>query len=207
MGLSRKREKELKRLRTTAADLWDEQREVLDHASTVVREASRQLGNASREEFAPRVRDAVNQHILPAVSTTLQATRSVADDARNRVVHDVFPVVSSALGTALAALDNSRDARVRDAFRHLHDVTGRAGHKAGKVVAGASSRAVRAYSRYGGRNDLAKPKPTLGFGGYLLITIGVATVAGIAYAAWQTLRADDELWVLDEGDDGDNPAL
>lgn len=205
MGLSRKREKELKRLRSTAADLWDEQREVLDHANTVVREASRQLGNASREEFAPRVRDAVNQHILPAVSTTLQATRSVAEDARHRVIKDVLPAVSSALTTAITALDNSHDPRVRDALRHLHDASDRVGDKASKVVAGASSRAVRAYNSYGGRVGLVKSKPTLGFGGYLLIIAGVATVAGVAYAAWQTLRADDELWVLDEGDDGEHP--
>ena len=30
---------------------------------------------------------------------------------------------------------------------------------------------------------------------------GVVAVAGVAYAAWQTLRADDELWVSDEVDD------
>ena len=203
MGLSRKREKELKRLRTTAADLWDEQRGVLDHASSVMREASRQLGNASREEFVPRVRDAVSHHILPAVSTTVQATRTVADDARHRIVNDVLPLVSSALTSAIATLDSSKDPRVREALRHLHGATDRVGQKASKVVSGASSHAVKALNSYGGRVGLVKPKPTLGFGGYFLIAAGVAVVAGTAYAAWQTLRADDELWVLDEGDDGE----
>jgi archaeosine-15-forming tRNA-guanine transglycosylase len=31
-------------------------------------------------------------------------------------------------------------------------------------------------------------------------------VVGLAYAAWQTLRADDELWVVDESDEIDTPA-
>ena len=28
--------------------------------------------------------------------------------------------------------------------------------------------------------------------------VGVVAAAGVAYAAWQTLRADDELWVADD---------
>ncbi len=41
-----------------------------------------------------------------------------------------------------------------------------------------------------------QPKP--GPGRYILIGIGVVAAIGVAYAAWQTLRADDELWVDDE---------
>ena len=37
-----------------------------------------------------------------------------------------------------------------------------------------------------------------GPGRYILIGIGLVAVAGLAYAAWQTLRADAELWVSDE---------
>ena len=44
----------------------------------------------------------------------------------------------------------------------------------------------------------------MGVGGYFLIALGVIAVAGLAYAAWQTLRADDELWVVDE-DETDAP--
>ncbi|MDQ1550090.1 MAG: hypothetical protein QOD27_1748, partial [Microbacteriaceae bacterium] len=60
VGLSRKRKKELQRLRGTASDLWNDQKDVLEHASHVVREASKQLAHLSREEVAPRVRDAVD---------------------------------------------------------------------------------------------------------------------------------------------------
>ena len=33
---------------------------------------------------------------------------------------------------------------------------------------------------------------------YVLMAIGALAVALIGYAAWQTLRADDDLWVEDE---------
>jgi hypothetical protein len=39
-----------------------------------------------------------------------------------------------------------------------------------------------------------QPK-SAGPGRYILIGLGVVAFAGIAYAAWQTLRADDDLWI------------
>jgi hypothetical protein len=49
----------------------------------------------------------------------------------------------------------------------------------------------------------AKPAPVpvkkgLGAGGWIAIILGVAAAVGVLYAAWQTLRADDELWVADD---------
>jgi hypothetical protein len=41
-------------------------------------------------------------------------------------------------------------------------------------------------------------KSGIGAGGVIAILLGVAAAVGIAYAAWQTLRADDELWVADD---------
>ena len=42
------------------------------------------------------------------------------------------------------------------------------------------------------------PKRGIGAGGVIAIIFGVAAALGVAYAAWQTLRADDELWVADD---------
>ncbi|WP_345801002.1 DNA helicase [Microbacterium sp. AZCO] len=42
------------------------------------------------------------------------------------------------------------------------------------------------------------PKKSIGAGGVIAIILGVAAALGVAYAAWQTLRADDELWVADD---------
>ena len=35
-------------------------------------------------------------------------------------------------------------------------------------------------------------------GTYLAIGAGIIAAAGVAYAVWQTFRADDELWVADD---------
>ena len=46
---------------------------------------------------------------------------------------------------------------------------------------------------------LAPPKKSgIGAGGVIAIIFGVAAALGVLYAAWQTLRADDELWVADD---------
>ena len=45
---------------------------------------------------------------------------------------------------------------------------------------------------------LDPPKQGIGAGGVIAIVLGVAAAVGVLYAAWQTLRADDELWVADD---------
>ena len=42
-----------------------------------------------------------------------------------------------------------------------------------------------------------EPEPK-GVGGYLLMVVGAIALAGVAYAVWQTLRADDDLWVEED---------
>lgn len=182
MGLSRKRRRELKRLRGSAADLWDEQKEVLDRASRVVREASHQVAQLGREEVAPRVREAVDGHIRPGVASGIAATRSAAGTTREKLVDDVLPAVTSALTSALAIIEATKNPQVREALARV----GKAGAKAGAKVVPTAAKAS-------------------GPGRYILIGVGIVAAAGLAYAAWQTLRADDELWVTDEPDDVDDP--
>lgn len=203
MGLSRKREKELKRLRSAVTDLWDEQVEVLERANTVVREAKRQIANVSREEVIPRFRDTVDHRIKPAVDAGIHATRSAVDDTRHKIVHEILPGVSTSLASALATLEVVKDPRVREVVAQVHKTTDRVSKSAERAFADVSTRASKAYGSVGKKVGLIKPKPALGAGGYILIALGVVVVAGIAYAAWQTLRADDELWVLDEADDSE----
>ena len=45
---------------------------------------------------------------------------------------------------------------------------------------------------------VAPPKKTSNPFVYVLMAIGALTLALVGYAAWQTLRADDDLWVEDE---------
>lgn len=49
----------------------------------------------------------------------------------------------------------------------------------------------------------SKPAPApvkkgMGAGGVIALILGIAAAVGVLYAAWQTLRADDELWVADD---------
>ena len=46
-----------------------------------------------------------------------------------------------------------------------------------------------------------KQKQGPGVGTYLAIGAGIIAAVGVAYAVWQTFRADDELWVADDEPD------
>jgi hypothetical protein len=175
MSLSRKRKKELKRLRQNAEQLWGTQQEVLDHASSVAREASRQLGHLTREQVGPRVRQGYDAYLRPGV----EGARSFARVAGKTVEHNVVPAVGNVLGTVMAVGDVARDARVRQAMERLSP-----------------------------KKLIEPPKEKTGFGTYLAVGAGVIAAAGVAYAVWQTFRADDELWVADEEPEGEkSPAL
>lgn len=190
MGLSRKRERELKRLRKSASELWDDQREVLEHASSVVREAGKQVGYLGREQVAPRVRGTIDQRIMPSVASGVAATRHVAGSARDKVTHDVFPSVASAIASALAVIEVAKNAKVKEVTRQLSQ----AGDKASKVG-----------RKVGTRVGIVTPAPRRGPGRYILIGLGVVAAAGVAYAAWQTLREDDDLWISDDFDEPEKP--
>ena len=155
MSLSRKRRKELKRLRSSAEELWGDQQRVLAEANAVARDASRALGNLTREEFVPRVRSSYDSYVRPGV-----------DQARGAIER----TVGSALGSVLSIGDIANDARVR------------------RAVGRISPRAVAVVEKNRGP----------GVGTYLAIGAGIVAAAGVAYAVWQTFRADDELWVADD---------
>jgi hypothetical protein len=177
MELSRKRRRELKRLKGSASDLWEDQRDVLDRASKVVAEARRQLVNVSREEVAPRMRDTFDNRVLPRVATGIATTKYVARSARDKITEGVLPTVSGALGSALTMSELAKDQGVREALDQIRK--------------GALKRVS------------TPPKKSYGPGSFILMALGAATIAGIAYATWQTLRSDDDLWVGDEAEDFD----
>ena len=179
MQLSRKRQKELNKLKRSAGRVWDEQREALDHATEVLQDARRQAANFAREEVSPRVSAAYEDRVRPAVVSGLAAAGHAASTARERFSDDVLPSVTGAIGSALAALEAARDPRVRDLIKQVSSAGQKAGSKVGLV---------------------APPKKSAGPGRYILIGLGVVAALGVAYAAWQTLRADDDLWIEDLGE-------
>lgn len=169
MSLTRKRTKELKRLRADAEELWHSQQAVLDRANHVAREASRQAANYTKEEVAPAVRDRYDQYVRPTVDRGVVVGRKAAGAAGDLITGTVVPAIGTALGTALSVADVAKDTRVQAAVRRL-----------------------------GNPKKLVEKKKGPGIGTFLAIGAGVIAVAGIGYAVWQTFRADDELWVADE---------
>jgi hypothetical protein len=175
MGLSRKRERELKRLRNSAQDLWGDQKQVLDHASRVVREAGKQVKQLGREEVAPRVRDTIDHRIMP----TVVSARTAADTTRDKLAHEVLPSVASAVASALAVIEVAKDARVKEALREVR----------------------KASDKLGNKVQIIPQKSSAGPGRFILLGLGLVAFAGVAYAAWQTFRDDEDLWVSDETED------
>ncbi|MGV8894983.1 MAG: hypothetical protein ACOH1U_00795 [Rhodoglobus sp.] len=185
MALSRKRRKELKKLKSQAGNLWDDQKELLDHANLVVREARRQASHYAREEVSPRLRDKYDDTLRPVVENARSAAgsgiasaRSAASHTRHSLTDDVIPGVTSAVGAALAAIEVSKHHQLQDAIARASKFGTDVGTRVGIVQ--------------------PKPTPTAGPGKYILIGVGVVAFAFVAYAAWQTLRADDELWVEED---------
>lgn len=156
MELSRKRKRALRRLQSDAEALWSEQRDVLDHATKVAREASRQAKTIAREDVSPRVRLAYDERIKPTVATSIAAGKQVARSAKADT--------SAKLSSAMTVLAAARDPRVREAVRKAAE----------------------------------KKNKSTGPGGYILLGLGLVAAAGLAYAVWQTLRADEDLWIEDE---------
>ena len=174
MSLTRKRKKELERLRSSAEKLWAQQQEVLANANLVAAEARKQANYYTREELAPRVRDGYDQYVRPA---TQNASRA-AGAARDQFVGNVIPAVGTAIGTALSVVDHARDARARAFVGELK--------KAGSEVT-KKAKAVAVPEESGP-----------GAGTVVAVLLGLVASVGLLYAVWQTFRADDELWVADE---------
>lgn len=176
---TRKRKRELKRLKNTASTVVDEQREVLDHAGKVLREARRQLGDYARSDVAPRFFEAYDSRVKPRVAQSVAAGRAAAYVGRNRLADDVIPAVAGTISSTLAVLEAAKDPRVRELVKKAEKKTKNYGKYAAKQV---------------------RPAKSGGPGKYVLAAFGVAAVAAVAYAAWQTLRADDDLWIEDVAD-------
>lgn len=100
MSLSRKRRRELKRLRSQAEDLLEQQRVVLGHAGSVAREVGRQAKHLNAEVLAPRVSDAVDT-VRPALDRGLLRARRAADQVRLVTA----PLVASALLGTVRSLE------------------------------------------------------------------------------------------------------
>ena len=191
VSLSRKRKKELRNLQSSANKLWETQQVLVGEAAGIAREASRQLGHYSREQVVPTVQHTYNDRVLPAINTAGRASR---DFVGNRVI----PAAGSVVGTALSVWDAANDTRSR--FASGDGLTLPDAKSVAKSADKAAKKATKQLSaRFNAVAPVFEPqKKGIGAGGVIALLLGVAAAVGVLYAAWQTLRADDELWVADD---------
>jgi len=171
VSVSRKRKKELRRLQGQATQLWEAQQVLVGEAANVAREAGRQLGNYNRETVVPTVQAGYEKYAAPYVDKGVKLSRRVYSDR-------IVPAAGAALGSALEVWDVANQSRAGAAVARGADTVRKYASKAPVVV--------------------EPPKKGLGAGGVIAIVLGVVAAVGVLYAAWQTLRADDELWVADD---------
>ena len=96
--------------------------------------------------------------------------------SRNVLNDTVVPAAGAVVGSAMSVWDAANDTRAKL----------------------ASGRGIDCRKRVRQGTRQCRVKTGLGAGGVIAIILGVAAALGILYAAWQTLRADDELWVADD---------
>lgn len=184
MSVSRKRKKELRKLQQQANSLWESQQVLLGQAGGIAREAGRQLGYYNREQVAPAVQHGYEKYAAPYVSQGVQTGRKLYNTK-------IVPAAGAVVGSAMSMWDVANDTRARLA-------AGRG--FAGVDLADLQKKADKYSAKAAKRLSVAEPakKSGIGAGGVIAILLGLAAAAGVVYAAWQTLRADDELWVADD---------
>lgn len=184
MSLSRKRKKELRKLQSNANTLWESQQVLLGQAGDVAREAGRQLGHYNREQVVPGVQHTYEKYAAPYVDQGLKTSRKLYNDK-------LVPAAGAVIGSALSVWDAAAEKRDNLA----------AGRAFGSFDVSSLQKKAEKYGNQAAKRltvSVAPPKKRMGAGGVIAIIFGVAAAAGVLYAAWQTLRADDELWVADD---------
>ncbi len=163
--------------RENLSELLDEQRAVLERAAAIVRDAAQQFGAFTREEVTPKVRDTMTHHVKPFLAGGVASAALASSTVKNKIKDGVLPVVSGAVDKAA-------------------DVGKKFGRELDKEA--WNSKAELLAKKFGLAVAKPAPKPSPGPGRYILLGVGLVAVAGLAYAVWQTLRADDDLWIEDE---------
>ena len=110
MSLSRKRRRELNKLRSQAEALLEEQREILGHAGSLAQAAGRQAKHLGDEYVVPRVNEALDG-VRPTIERGVGVARRAGDQARLFVA----PILATALASTVRGLErmDNRDAAMQ----------------------------------------------------------------------------------------------
>ncbi|MBB6390288.1 DNA helicase [Microbacterium thalassium] len=189
MSLSRKRKKELDKLQKQANNLWESQQVLAGEAADLAREARRQIGNYNREQIVPSVQAGYAKYAAPYVDKSAKYSKHVLEDK-------IVPTAGAVVGSALSVWDAANDTRNR-----LSAGKGFALPEGAVYAKKADKYSKDAAKKIAAKLSVIEPAPKkkgIGAGGVIAIILGAAAAIGVLYAAWQTLRADDELWVADD---------
>jgi hypothetical protein len=116
------------------------------------------------------------EQVVPQVHQQYDKYAAPFVDKGVKVINDrVVPAAGAVVGSAMSVWDAANNTRV-------------------KLASGRGLDLSKAFSK----SPPVPVKSGPGAGGVIAIILGVAAALGILYAAWQTLRADDELWVADD---------
>ena len=210
------REKQLKRLKKDAQKLWEDQQDLINRANVVAREALPYAQYFAKERLVPGAAAVYADRVRPYADRGTQAGRLAATTARQAVVGTVVPAVTSAVAAAIG-LAETAGSRLGVSDAATHAVAGAAKGKANKATKhgqrselaaalkiAAALKAAKGAAKAGkaaskaGKAAAASKSGGPGVGGVIGIALGVLVAGGVAYAVWQTLRADDDLWVADD---------
>ncbi|HEV7622561.1 MAG TPA: hypothetical protein VGO26_00375 [Amnibacterium sp.] len=208
------REKQLKRLKKDAQRLWSDQQELLNRANDVARAAWPHATAYAKGRVGPTAATLYEDRVKPVVErgavVGAAAGKVAASTAKDTVFGTVVPALSSIAGAALTLADeaSNRLGFTGDTAKRAAQAVGvvtKKGHKADRRAAAKTAAAIVA-AKAAAKAAKRKSSGGIGIGGTIGILLGVAAIAGIAYAVWQTLRADDDLWVADDEPDAGTPS-
>lgn len=143
------------------------------HAEELLHEQQRVLSHAATvvREASRELGRVTSEEVIPRVA---RGARTTAKNTRDKLVDDVLPSVAAVIGSTLSVIDAARDQRL--------------GQVASRVTALAAK----------GRPLVTPAVKSAGVGKYMGLGLLAAAVIGIGYVAWQTFRADDELWISED---------
>lgn len=195
MSLSRKSQKQLKKLKSDAGDLWLQQQKVLDQAGKVADDARKKLTELGKAELQPRFEDAV-QRVKPTLDQGVHYARATANVANDKLTSTVLPAIGATVASAMTVARMASNPAIRSALMR-GQINSTTLSKVAKPM--TKKEAKRAEKRL--EKQIRKMnKKKGGFGRVLLIGVGITALAGAAWATWQALRADDDLWAEDISD-------
>ncbi|MDN3311953.1 DNA helicase [Microbacterium oryzae] len=152
------------------------------------------------QQSAAHVWEAQQVVAASAAELAKQAGRQLETFGRQQVAPTVEEKYHEHVGPyvdrARPYVDRSMSASKKFVQLSLLPVTGTVAGKA--LSAWDASAGTRAKLAHLGSAPVPPPKKKSSAGPVIAFILGIGAAVGVLYAAWQTLRADDELWVADD---------